>query len=173
MSSQIKGRRSTGKGLMLLVVVLIISSANFAVDRISKNYAVDNIRGEGTIQVVGSYFILHYAENDGAFLGLGGGLPSPLKTFLLILLPVVLIGVSTIYTAFNPNLPRGQIVCLSSIIGGGAGNLFDRIFNDGIVIDFLNFGIGNFRTGILNVADLSVTFGAVIFIILQFRQDRA
>jgi signal peptidase II len=172
MSGQIEGRRPAGKGLLLLILVLIISSANFAVDRVSKNYAVENIRGQGTIKVVGTLFILHYAENDGAFLGFGGELPRHLKTLLLILLPVVLIVVSTIYTAFSPNLPLGQIVCLSSIIGGGAGNLFDRIFNDGIVIDFMNFGIGNLRTGILNVADLSVTFGAVIFIILQFRQNR-
>jgi len=171
MSINFEDRRPVVRGIILLVIVLLVAALNFTADRVSKNYAVDHIKGEGTIKVVGNVFILHYAENDGAFLGFGGELPKPLKTFLLILLPVVLIVVSTIYTAFSPNLPPGQIICLSSIIGGGAGNLYDRIFNDGIVIDFLNFGIGNFRTGILNIADLSVTFGALIFIFLQLRQS--
>ncbi|MBI9107314.1 MAG: signal peptidase II [Spirochaetales bacterium] len=173
MRSNSDGRRPVIKGFSLLVIVFFIASLNFTLDRLSKNYAVEHIKGQGTIQVVGNIFILHYAENDGAFLGFGGGLPKPLKTFLLILLPVVLIVASTIYTAFSGSLPPGQIVCLSSIIGGGAGNLFDRIFNDGTVIDFLNFGIGGLRTGILNVADLSVTFGAVLLIILQLRQSKA
>ncbi|PID99718.1 MAG: signal peptidase II, partial [Acidobacteria bacterium] len=65
-----------------------------------------------------------------------------------------------------------QLVCLSCVIGGGIGNLYDRIFNDGIVIDFMNFGIGSLRTGILNVADLSVTFGAVIFVIMMISAEK-
>ena len=44
--------------------------------------------------------------------------------------------------------------------------------NGGIVIDFLNFGIGGLRTGILNVADLSVTFGALAFILMQFFAEK-
>lgn len=172
MSGHTEGGRTACRGVKLLLIVLVVSSLNFAADRVSKNYAVEHIRGEGTIQVVGNVFIMHYAENDGAFLGLGGGLPGPVKTFFLILLPLVLIGASTIYTVFNPNLPLGQVICLASIIGGGAGNLFDRIFNGGVVIDFLNFGIGSLRTGILNVADLSVTFGAVVFIILMSLEEK-
>ena len=62
----------------------------------------------------------------------------------------------------------------SSVIAGGLGNLLDRLFNGFRVIDFMNFGIGNLRTGILNVADLSITFGVIIFIIydLCFAQDK-
>ena len=56
----------------------------------------------------------------------------------------------------------------------GLGNLLDRLFNGFRVIDFMNFGIGNLRTGILNVADLSITFGVIIFIIydLFFAEDK-
>ena len=163
---------SLKKGLLLLVAVILISGINFAADRITKIYAEKHIRGQGTIRVVGDVFIMHYAENDGAFLGLGGDMPKPLKSVLLILLPSLIVFAAVFYTAFSGNIPPGQLVSLSCVIGGGIGNLFDRIFNGGIVIDFLNFGIGGLRTGILNVADLSVTFGALAFILLQFSAER-
>ena len=172
MCGEQNGAARRKKGLLLLVLVLFIAGLNFTADRLTKIYALEHIRGEGTIRVVGDVFIMHYAENDGAFLGLGGNLPAPLKMFLLVLMPSVIVGLAVFYTAFHPSMPMSQLICLASVIGGGAGNLWDRIFNDGIVIDFLNFGIGNLRTGILNVADLSVTFGAVIFVILQLSADR-
>ncbi len=164
-------RMSIKKGFFLLIVVILISAANFAVDRVTKIYAVEHIKGEGTIQIVGNLFILHYAENDGAFLGFGGSMPVPLKSVLLVLLPSLIVAVAIFYTAFSGNIPPGQLACLSCVIGGGVGNLYDRIFNSGIVIDFMNFGIGRFRTGILNVADLSVTFGALVFVILMLKAE--
>ena len=162
---------STKKGLFLLIIVILISGLNFAADRLTKIYAVEHIKGQGTIQVVGNLFIMHYAENDGAFLGFGGNMPKPVKSVLLVLLPSIIVFAAIFYTAFSGNIPPGQLASLSCVIGGGIGNLWDRIFNDGIVVDFLNFGIGNIRTGVLNVADLSVTFGALVFIFLQFREE--
>jgi len=41
------------------------------------------------------------------------------------------------------------------------GNLIDRVWNNGLVTDFINVGIGPVRTGVFNVADLAVTFGAI------------
>ena len=49
------------------------------------------------------------------------------------------------------------------IIGGGLGNLIDRILNQGAVIDFMNIGIGPIRTGVFNVADLAILAGIFIF----------
>ena len=163
---------SLRRGFFLLLIVICISGVNFAADRLTKIYAVDHIKGAGTIRVVGNVFIMRYAENDGAFLGFGGSMPGPLKSVLLVLLPSLIVGVAIFYTAFSGNIPPGQLVCLSCVIGGGIGNLYDRIFNGGVVIDFLNFGIGGLRTGILNVADLSVTFGAIVFVILMIRDDK-
>ena len=67
-----------------------------------------------------------------------------------------------------------RCILFSSVIAGGLGNLLDRLFNGFRVIDFMNFGIGNLRTGILNVADLSITFGVIIFIIYDifFAEDK-
>lgn len=56
------------------------------------------------------------------------------------------------------------IIGLSHIIGGGIGNLIDRIFNSGAVIDFMNIGINDLRTGIFNIADVAITAGIVMLI---------
>jgi len=65
-----------------------------------------------------------------------------------------------------------QIVCISTIIGGGISNIFDRILFGGFVTDFMNFGIGGLRTGILNFADMSITFGAILLIVVQYHKER-
>lgn len=44
------------------------------------------------------------------------------------------------------------------------GNLIDRVFQDGQVIDFLHLGVGTLRTGIFNVADVAITCGAMMLV---------
>jgi len=51
------------------------------------------------------------------------------------------------------------------ILSGGGSNLYDRIVNDGAVIDFLNIGISSVRTGIFNVADMAIMAGAVLIVV--------
>jgi signal peptidase II len=60
------------------------------------------------------------------------------------------------------NLP--VTVAASLILGGGIGNVIDRVAR-GNVIDFLNFGIGNVRTGIFNIADVAIMAGVFLLAI--------
>jgi len=66
------------------------------------------------------------------------------------------------------SLRRGAvyIVALSLVVGGGIGNLIDRIFNQCCVVDFMNLGIGSLQTGIFNVADVVITFGVIWFLFI-------
>jgi signal peptidase II len=142
-------------------------------DQISKEYARHNYKGQGTIEVVGDIFIIHYAENDGAFLSLGSNLPQPYKSMILTIIPAIfLFGFTFFILFFNKELTMLQLVCLATIIGGGISNIFDRIIFGGYVTDFMNFGIGNLRTGILNFADISITFGAIFLIFVQYLKER-
>jgi hypothetical protein len=54
---------------------------------------------------------------------------------------------------------RAQHLAIVLLLAGGIGNLIDRMFHDGLVIDFLNVGIGPVRTGIFNVADMAIMAG--------------
>lgn len=54
------------------------------------------------------------------------------------------------------------------LLAGALGNLIDRVRCDGLVIDFMNLGLGPVRTGIFNVADVAITAGAVCLAITSF-----
>jgi signal peptidase II len=159
-----EGLRSLLYGIVLL--------ANYAVDRITKSLAVTFLRDSGPRFYIDGLLILTYAENDGAFLGMGGTWPVPAKILIFIALPISACAVGIVY-AYRRRTDARSVIALLCIIGGGIGNLQDRILNQGSVVDFLNFGIGNLRTGILNAGDLSVTFGALAFAFLSIRKKSA
>jgi len=156
------------KRILLLLLVFV---GNYAADRLTKLIAVRYLEGKAPIEFFGRLMMLQYAENDGAFLGLGGAFPVPLKIALFITLPLAACAAG-LYWAFRPSTKTSLAICAVSIIAGGLGNLQDRITNDFRVVDFLNFGLGPVRTGILNVADLSVTFGALTLLILDAKTKK-
>ncbi|MBN1697693.1 MAG: signal peptidase II [Spirochaetales bacterium] len=151
--------------LIKLLVIVITISLNIGCDQVTKGLAREYLIEKGTINIIGNVFILLYAENTGAFLGMGSDLPEPYKFIFLSLIPTLCLIGFFIYIGIKKELSIFQIVCLSSVVGGGIGNIYDRLTNNGVVIDFMNFGIDGLRTGILNFADLSLTFGAVLFFI--------
>ncbi len=56
---------------------------------------------------------------------------------------------------------RSDVVASLMIIGGGIGNLIDRIMRDGRVTDFIYLEAGPLHTGIFNVADMAITIGVM------------
>lgn len=147
------------------MVAILVIIANVAVDRFTKYLAQEHLRDQGVVQVVGDFFILRYAENGGAFLSMGSSLPEPWRFIILSALPAVALLAFFVYMLTRPYLSTPWLVGLSCIWGGGGSNVYDRLINEGYVIDFMNFGIGALRTGILNVADLSIVAGAIVLIL--------
>lgn len=151
--------------LILMGIVFII---NYLLDRVTKILAFEFLGKTGqSYHYLGNLIVLRYIENEGAFLGMGGDFHPVTKLILLIIVPLIFLILALLYSLFKEN-NKIAIICLTSVVAGGLANIQDRLFNDGKVIDFLNFGIGNLRTGILNVADMSITFGAIIYIAYEF-----
>ncbi len=156
--------------LLILFLVLI---CNIAADRGTKFLAREKLEGKGTVRVVGNVAVLRYAENRGAFLSIGAGLPERVRLTLLILIPALIIIGGTLYLVIGiSQLQYRHIIALGTLLGGGMSNLYDRIVNKGIVVDFMNLGIGGVRTGIFNVADLSILAGGIWFFISILKRDR-
>jgi signal peptidase II len=145
--------------IALLVLVTI------GIDQTAKELARTYVRGHGTVQVVGNVLILHYVENEGAFLSLGSRLPAPVRLALFVAFPLAALAWLVISMVTSRALSWRLLTGLSIIAGGGLGNLIDRIFRGGRVSDFLNLGIGNFRTGIFNVADMAILAGCVLLLL--------
>jgi len=152
-----------------IILTIIVLLSNLLLDRITKLLAVQFLKGEEIISFFYNTVILKYTENTGAFLSIGSLWPDSLKYTALIILPVIICLYGLYYCAFRLT-DKKMVIMLVTIIGGGLGNIIDRLSNNFRVVDFINFGIGNVRTGILNVADMSVTFGVIILAIYSIHK---
>ena len=144
----------------IIILTLLVLICNISIDRITKIIAVDFLKGKETISLFYNTVVFKYTENTGALLSIGSDWPDSFKYISLIIIPILICLYGLYYCAFKLT-DKKMVIIIVSIIGGGLGNLVDRLFNDFRVIDFINFGIGSLRTGILNVADMSVTFGVL------------
>lgn len=147
----------------LSIISIIIST--IAIDQISKIIVRAKVIPYQESHILGKYFTLNNVENTGAFLGMGSDLNPTIKLIFLMILPVIVLGYLIYYIFKNKDMDTYGMIALSSIAGGGIANVFDRIVF-GSVTDFLHINLrGVFRTGIFNLADLSVTSGMIILLI--------
>ena len=156
------------KSRCLLITILVFLSIAF--DQISKIWVRNNFESYSEKSIIGDVFTLIKVENTGAFLGMGSELSEIPRILLLIILPVIVLISITLYTYIDKSLDKLSIIGFSLIIGGGIANIFDRIVF-GSVTDFLYINLGGiFKTGIFNIADLSVTTGMIIILISSFKR---
>jgi signal peptidase II len=80
----------------------------------------------------------------------------------------ILLAGLTAYALLAKRLAAAEVVATALIVGGGAGNLIDRLYL-GYVRDFANLGLGRLRTGVFNVADLAIMAGFAVLIVYLVR----
>lgn len=112
--------------------------------------------------------IIHVA-NKGVAFSIGYSLSQTLRSLLFSLIPLVVIGI-VIGIYFRNNEFTGlQRWCIATIVGGGIGNIIDRIFRPEGVIDFIDvkfFGIfGLDRWPTFNVADMAIVIAGILLVI--------
>lgn len=111
------------------------------------------------------YFRLVHIENTGAAFGM---FPAGGQVF-----SVIAVVVSAVIIYYAARLPAGQWALRTTLglqLGGAIGNLIDRLVK-GPVTDFFNvFSLWN--TPVFNVADLSITTGVLVLIVLMWRESR-
>jgi signal peptidase II len=134
-------------------------------DQYTKKIAINNLKDKRPITYFNNALRMEYAENTGAFLSVGSRLSKPVRFVLLVVANASFLLIVAGMLIFRWKMPLIQFIALSLLLTGGIGNLIDRVFRDGIVIDFLNIGIGPLRTGIFNVADMAITGGAILMLL--------
>ncbi|MFQ5674346.1 MAG: signal peptidase II [bacterium] len=160
------------KNIPKLYLIFLILLTSIGCDQISKNIAKATLEQSPPRSYLGETFRLQYVENTGAFLSLGSGLSKTFRILLFTVLSGLLLLGLFFYILKNRNLPGKQILAFSMILGGGASNMIDRIINDGRVIDFMNMGIGNLRTGIFNLADVLIMTGMGLILFFSIKTKR-
>lgn len=154
------------------VAIIAIIIATIAFDQISKVLVRAYVEPGSQTKIIGNYFTLHNVENVGAFLGMGSSLNPTLKLLLLLILPIVVLGFVLVHILKNKDLDRLSLIAFSIIVGGGIANVYDRIVY-GSVTDFFYMKLTDIlHTGIFNVADLFVTTGMIMLLIVSFKKKK-
>ena len=149
--------------------ITILIAISIVLDQLSKILIRNNVDQYSEVKLIGEYFILTNVENSGAFLGMGSDFSPFIKTIFLLILPVIVLICIIVYVYRDKQIDKISLIGFCLIIGGGMGNIFDRIIY-GSVTDFLFIDLGGiFKTGIFNIADLSVTTGMILILLMSFR----
>lgn len=139
--------------LYLLIIILIV-----AADQLTKIWAVNALQEISTLPVIQDVFHFTYVENRGAAFGMLAD-----QRWIFMVLSVLGIGALILWMLTDKTLKTPMKLLLAMIIGGGIGNMIDRV-RLGYVIDFIDCRFIDFY--VFNVADSFVTVGCFLFVIV-------
>lgn len=143
--------------LFAVVTVLV-----FVLDQVTKFIAVEKLQGRESIEIIPGVLSLTFLRNPGAALSTGAG-------FTLVLSLIAIAVCVGVIRAASRLRDKGWAIGLALLLAGALGNLADRIFREpsplkGHVVDFIDYGVF-----VGNVADIALTFAAVIIVWRSWR----
>jgi signal peptidase II len=147
----------------LVLTLFLLALVVFAVDQLTKVWAVANLSGAERTPLLGDLLGLSLLYNPGAALSFATGM-TWVFTVAAVVVTVVIVRVA------NRLGSRGWTVALGLLLGGALGNLADRLlrqpgFARGHVVDFIAYG----RLFVGNVADIAIVTAAVLVVLLTLR----
>ena len=152
---------------MLTGICFVIGGlALAALDQLIKVWATTYLLPVGSMPLIPGFIELRYVLNDGMAFSLLSG-----RRWLLIgVTGVVLLAVAIALIVHK--MPRLERIVWMLVLGGGLGNLIDRV-RTGVVVDYLNFQFIDFP--VFNFADICVCTGVgllVLSLLLDLRKER-
>lgn len=137
-------------------IALLIAAVIVLADQIIKLFVLNELKPIGTVKVIDGVFNLTYVENRGVAFGIFQDMRWVFVAVTCILLFLI------IFYMFKKR-PKGKLfyICAGMIIGGGVGNLIDRLVH-GYVVDYLAV---SFFPPVCNFADYCITIGVFILLI--------
>ena len=147
------------------ILILFVIFGCIGCDQAAKSIAQRELLSNAPIAFLGRMIHFQYTENSGALLGVGSGLPATVRFWLLIVFAGAALAAILAFAIMDRNLRKSDIFALSMVLGGGLGNLTDRLLRGGVVIDFMRISIGPFETAIFNLADVMITFGLAFLLL--------
>ena len=155
--------------LKRIQMILVICLTIVGIDQSTKWYASEYLPRFEMSSYWGDMLRIGYAENTGAFLGLGSNMSDSAKFWIFVCAVGLVLSALLIYILKTKTQTIYGLTLLTFVFSGGISNFYDRALNNGAVIDFLNVGIGSLRTGIFNFADMAIMLGVIL---LLFAKDK-
>ncbi|PIU47649.1 MAG: signal peptidase II [Candidatus Hydrogenedentes bacterium CG07_land_8_20_14_0_80_42_17] len=106
-----------------------------------------------------------HVRNSGAAFGIMQGFPNFFKYITII----ALLGIG-MHKLLTSNKSFVYHIALGLIMSGACGNLLDR-FRHEFVVDFIDVGFGALRWPAFNIADISISIGVAILLLISFHAE--
>lgn len=148
-----------------------IAAGVFALDRLSKWIVESNVSALDTVQVIPGLFNIVHSENRGMAFGIMNDSTNEWRTMLLLVVSAAAVVFVAAMLWSAPRLDRASFWGLTLILGGAAGNVFDRAVW-GRVTDFLDFYIRESHWHTFNVADSAIVIGSGLLLLDLLRPKR-
>jgi signal peptidase II len=156
--------------IFILGVVVIV-----VLDQITKAAIVARFFIHESYPIIDGFFNLVYVMNPGAAFGFLANASATFRYIFFIGITALVILLIIYYLLKSKSSNMFTVISLTFIFAGAVGNLIDRV-RFGAVVDFLDFYIHTWHWPAFNVADSSISLGAVLMIwgmIIERKEDAA
>ena len=137
----------------------------FALDRVTKALIMDNLPLMGEMKMTSFFSIVHVRNFGGVFGVLG---QSGYAKYIFTVIPV-LVAAALVYILVRYSMSTAKTLALCLVLAGAVGNIYDRI-SYGNVVDFLDFYYRAYHWPAFNVADIAVSVGIGLLILLELTE---
>ena len=141
------------------ILAVVVSVIAIAADRITKFYISTGMTLGEEAPFIPHILKLCYVHNSGGAWGILAGYTWVLLTLTAV---IMIVGITVLVCKGLKNKWLFWSICL--ILSGGLGNMYDRIFNSGKVVDFLQFDFWQ-TFPVFNIADCAIVIGSAVLII--------
>lgn len=151
-----------------IIIGLAIIVFSFVADQLSKLYILKTFPniGKNFVTIIENFLYISHVRNTGAAWGILAG-----NSLILVWgTGIVLLGLLCFLFLTNR---MGLTIPVAMIVGGGFGNLYDRIFREGVV-DFIDVYLWSYDYPVFNVADSILVCGVIalmVYVIFFYKED--
>ncbi len=149
--------KKSSRRYVIFACQILSAGALILISRLIRRAVISNLKGQNSVSLIKNVISLKYAENTGAAFSAFSNSPKVLSAVTLIMLTGLLI-----FVFFYKTDSKAILVSETMILGGGFGNLIERI-SDGYVVDYIATDFIDFP--IYNFSDILITLGAVLLFV--------
>jgi signal peptidase II len=147
-------------------VFVLTAGVALACDFATKTWVLSSLAYGDRREVIEGFFYITHVRNPGAAFSMFANAPENMRMFFFV--GISLLALAIIFSFFRQLAPgeRFPAFALGSILGGAAGNLVDRVFRGGEVVDFLHFRLwSGYSWPDFNLADTFIVVGVGLLIL--------
>jgi signal peptidase II len=174
--SDVENQKMADKGMLIKKLIpFSLAIGILIIDQITKLLVIIFLPLHKSVSVLGNLLLFTHVRNKAIAFGIGKNLPIEVQQVLFFILPLCVVVFLIVFLIKAKDIKPLQRWTLCAIVGGGLGNIIDRIFRPEGVVDFIDmdfFDIFNMkRWPTYNIADSTIVVGIIILIISMIVEE--